>query len=103
TGYSGGELLRYLLNRPGIHLQHLTSESSGGQPVTAVHPHLRGQTSAVFEPLDVKKIAADTDVVFSCYPAGVGIKPNSQFHKSGVKVIDLSGDFRLPSPEAYQT
>lgn len=103
TGYSGGELLQLLLNHPAVAIQHLTSESSAGQPVHAVHPSLRGRLTHHFIKLDVKKIAQDSDVVFSCYPATAGIKPNAQLVKAGVKVIDLSGDFRLPSPKLYKT
>ena len=52
TGYSGGELLRLLLNRPGLRLTHVTSESSPGKKVSSVHPSLRGLTDLVFEKVD---------------------------------------------------
>jgi N-acetyl-gamma-glutamyl-phosphate reductase len=103
TGYSGGELIRRLLNHPSVVLKHLTSESSANQPLTAVHPDLRGRISLPLEALNIKKIAADSDVVFACYPAGVGIKPIEFFIKSGLTVIDLSADFRLPDADLYKT
>lgn len=103
TGYSGGELIHILLNHPAVKLQHLTSESSPGKPVHSVHPDLRGRLSQPFEKADVKKIASDSDVVFLCYPAGVGMKPTVEFLKAGVKVIDLSADFRLPTAQMYKT
>lgn len=102
TGYSGGELIRILLNHPSTRLQHLTSESSPGKPVWSVHSEFRGRLSQEFVPLDVKKISKDSDVVFSCFPAGVGIGPIAGFHKAGVKVIDLSADFRLPTAKMYE-
>ncbi|MFN0118574.1 MAG: N-acetyl-gamma-glutamyl-phosphate reductase [Elusimicrobiota bacterium] len=102
TGYSGGELIRLLLNHPFVKIQHLTSESSVGQPIEAVHPELRGRLKQLFEKIDIKTISQDSDVVFSCYPAAVGIKPNSQLIRAGVKVIDLSGDFRLPNTKMYE-
>lgn len=102
TGYSGGELLKYLLNRSGVRVSHITSESSAGKPVHAVHPHLRNLTDLKFEKRNTKALIADSDVVFSCYPASVGIKPNTDLVKAGVKVIDLSGDFRLPTAGLYQ-
>ena len=68
TGYSGGELIRRLLGHPSVTLKHLTSESSSAQPVSAVHPDLRGRLALSFEALDVKRIAADSDLVFACYP-----------------------------------
>lgn len=102
TGYSGGELIRILLNHPSARLQHLTSESSPGKPVWSVHPEFRGRVSQDFVPLNVAKIAADSDVVFSCFPAGVGIAPAAGFIKAGAKVIDLSADFRLPTTKMYE-
>jgi N-acetyl-gamma-glutamyl-phosphate reductase len=101
TGYSGGELIRILLNHPSARLQHLTSESSPGKPVWSVHPEFRGRLSQEFVPLNVGRIAGDSDVVFSCFPAGVGIAPAAGFLKAGVKVIDLSADFRLPTAKMY--
>lgn len=102
TGYSGGELIKILLNHPSARLQHLTSESSPGKPVWSVHPQFRGRVSQEFVPLNVAKIAADSDVVFSCFPAGIGIAPAAGFIKAGVKVIDLSADFRLPTAKMYE-
>ncbi len=103
TGYSGGELIKILLNHPNARLQLLTSESSPGKPVWSVHPQFRGRLDHNFVPRDVKKIAAESDVVFLCYPAGVGIAPAAGFLKAGVKVIDLSADFRLPTAKMYKT
>ena len=103
TGYSGGELLRLLLNRSGVQLNHLTSESSSGQPISGAHPHLRGLTNLQFERLNIKKIIQDSDVVFSCYPHTIGINPNTAFYNAGLKVIDLSGDFRLLSAGLYKS
>jgi N-acetyl-gamma-glutamyl-phosphate reductase len=102
TGYSGGELIRILLNHPRARLQHLTSESSPGKPVWSVHPEFRGRLTQNFVPLNVAKIAADSDVVFSCFPAGIGTVPAAGFLKAGVKVIDLSADFRLPTAKMYE-
>ncbi len=101
TGYSGGELIRTLLKHPAVRIQHLTSESSPGLPVHAIHPSLRGQMPHAFEKLNVAAIAKDTDVVFSCYPHAVGIKPNAALVAKGVKVIDLSGDFRLSTAAMF--
>ena len=102
TGYSGGELLKYLLNDPDLTISHITSESSSGMSVALAHPWLRGRLNLQFEALNVKKIAADSDVVFSCYPAGVGMKPIAYFIKAGLKVIDLSADYRLSSASLYK-
>jgi N-acetyl-gamma-glutamyl-phosphate reductase len=103
TGYSGGELIELLLRHPAVSLQHLTSESSTGKPVHSVHPSLRHRVNQPFVKADLKKLAQDSDVVFSCYPAAAGIKLNAQLVAKKVKVIDLSADFRLPTSALYQT
>jgi N-acetyl-gamma-glutamyl-phosphate reductase len=103
TGYSGGELIELLLKHPAVSLRHLTSESSFGKPVYSVHPALRNRVQQPFVKADVKQLAQDSDVVFSCYPAAAGIKLNAQLIAKKVKVIDLSADFRLPTARLYQT
>ena len=103
TGYSGGELIELLLKHPAVSLKHFTSESSAGKPVHSVHGSLRGRVTSNFIKADLKKIAADSDVVFSCYPAAAGIKLNAELVAKKVKVIDLSADFRLPTAALYKT
>jgi N-acetyl-gamma-glutamyl-phosphate reductase len=103
TGYSGGELIRRLLTHPSASIRHLTSESSASHPVHEIHPDLRGRLALSFEALDPERVAKDSDVVFSCFPAGVGIRPSVRFIKAGVKVIDLSADFRLPTARLYKS
>jgi N-acetyl-gamma-glutamyl-phosphate reductase len=103
TGYSGGELVRRLLTHPAAVLRHVTSVSSAGQPLHAVHSELRGRTALAFEAANVARLSKDSDVVFSCLPAGAGIEACAEFVKNGVKVIDLSADFRLPSRMLYRT
>lgn len=102
TGYSGGELIRLLRHHPAVQIQHMTSESSVGKPLSSAHPQFRSANEPRFEKLDVAAMAKDTDVVFSCLPAVAGIKPNAAFVKAGKVVIDLSADFRLPTAALYE-
>jgi N-acetyl-gamma-glutamyl-phosphate reductase len=102
TGYSGGELIRLLLNHPAVKLHHLTSVSSVGKSIEEIHPLLRGRLSHRFESLNVKKVVRNSDVVFSCFPPTVGMKSTAQLVKAGVKVIDLSADYRLPTGELFK-
>lgn len=103
TGYSGGELLRILLRHGGVAVQHLTSESNAGKPVGEFHPDLRNRIDHRFEKPDVRAIARDSDVVFACLPHAVGIPLVARVAGAGVKVIDLSADFRLRDPRVYRT
>ncbi len=102
TGYTGGELLRLLIRHPEVTLVHLTSESFSGQPVHQIHKFLKGKVRHILEKLNVAAIAADSDVVFLGLPHGAAAKTAAQFIKKGVKVIDLSADFRLTNLATHE-
>src|ERR1019366_2714357 len=102
TGYTGGELLRYLIRHPEATLSHLTSESYAGQPIHHIHKFLKGRSRLILEKLNVAKIAQDSDVVFLGLPHGAAAKSAAQFLSKGVKVIDLSADFRLKDLKLHQ-
>lgn len=92
AGYTGGELLRLLLNHPVVELVFVHSKSQVNQPIYSVHTDLFGDTDLQFT-ADLK---ADIDVVFLCLGHGdssVFLQENS-FGET-VKIIDLSQDFRL--------
>ena len=93
AGYTGGELIRILLNHQGIELKFVHSASNGGKPFYLVHRDLIGDTEMTFtEMFD----DSDTDVLFLCSGHGQSklfLKENPV--RNNVKVIDLSHDFRL--------
>ena len=106
TGYGGMELLRLLLGHPGVEVVALTSRSQEG-PVAAVHPHLAGFTDLAFTKEDESvrlTLARASDVVFFAKPHGVAASELPPIHEAApdVKIVDLSGDFRLPDPSAYE-
>ncbi len=101
TGYTGGELLRYLLRHPEVRVSHLTSESYVGKPISSIHTFLKGHCSHLCEKLNVKTIAKDSDVVFLGLPHGTAAKTAAAFLLQGTKVIDLSADFRLEDDDVY--
>ena len=96
AGYTGGELIRLLLNHPEAEIVFANSESNAGNPVTDVHEGLYGDTDLKFTsdmPFD------DVDVVFFCFGHGKSeafLKEHSV--PAGVKIIDLAQDFRLAAP-----
>src|SRR5689334_10150694 len=94
TGYTGGELLRYLIARPDVSLSHLTSETFAGQPVANIHKFLKGRCGLTLEKPNVTAIAHDSDVVFLGLPHGASAKTAAALLSKGTKVIDLSADFR---------
>jgi hypothetical protein len=102
TGYGGMELLRLLLEHPHVRVTAITSRSETGA-VGDVHPHLRGFTELSFTSAKATDLARDNDVLFFATPHGVSAKetPSVLDAAPEVRVVDLSGDFRLASAEAY--
>src|SRR6185436_15133663 len=101
TGYTGGELLRYLIRHPDVKLMHLTSENFAGQPIYSLHKFLKGRCALICEKLNPATIAADSDVVFLGLPHGASAKTAAALLAKGTKVIDLSADFRLQNLATY--
>lgn len=101
TGYTGSELVRILINHPNIQISAITSESRKGEKFSDVHPQYRG----VFEPtlVSIEDIPNyDLDLVFLALPHGVSMDFVKANHDKGFKIVDLSGDFRLSTPEVYK-
>jgi N-acetyl-gamma-glutamyl-phosphate/LysW-gamma-L-alpha-aminoadipyl-6-phosphate reductase len=99
SGYSGGELLRLLISHRRAEIVQITSERSAGKLVTKAHPNLRKRTQLQFCRLAELR---PCDVVFSCLPHGESMSKIEQFRSLAPRIIDLSADFRLKSPAAYQ-
>jgi len=102
TGYTGGELLRYLLRHPEASITHLTSETYAGQPVHEIHKFMKGRSRHVLQKLNVTAIAKDSDVVFLGLPHGAAARTAAQFLDKGVRVIDLSADFRIRDLKVHE-
>ena len=97
AGYTGGELIRLLLNHPEAEIVFANSESNAGNPVADVHEGLYGDTELCFTsemPFD------SVDVVFFCFGHGKSeafLKEHSI--PENVKIVDLAQDFRLEAPD----
>jgi len=99
SGYTGGELLRLLLDHPGVDVRAATSRANGGEPIHRRHPNLRGRSDLVFTAPDEVEAC---DVVFLCMPHGKAAGDIDRWAGLGSVVVDLSADFRLRSPELYR-
>lgn len=102
SGYTGGELMRILLDHPNVTVSAITSERSAGQPITAIFPHLAGLTKLVCEPLDPAGIAKKADLVFLALPHVTAQDAANKFRALGTKVVDLSADYRIADPAVYE-
>ncbi len=101
TGYTGIELLKLLQRHPEAEVAWLTSENNAGQRMGKVFP----LASALAEmPLCAAADAdlAAVDLAFCCLPHSAAQAPVARARAAGAKVIDLSADYRLHDPAAYQ-
>jgi N-acetyl-gamma-glutamyl-phosphate reductase len=105
SGYSGMELLRLLLGHPGVELVAVTSRQEAGRALDAVFPRFRkapGSDLKFIEP-DPDAIAATcAEVAFLALPHGVAAEIARALLDRGLRVIDLSADFRLRDPAVYE-
>ncbi len=103
SGYTGGELLRILANHPGVEITYVTSREYVGKPVHYVHYNLRGYYRGLkFVEFDVNGVSRNSDVVFLTLPHGVSVNYVPKLLEVGLRVVDLSADFRLKKPELYE-
>ncbi|HET7629700.1 MAG TPA: N-acetyl-gamma-glutamyl-phosphate reductase [Bacillales bacterium] len=103
TGYGGAELLRVLHRHPETEMLHLYSSSQAGEDVRVVFPHLGRLGKVELEPIEPVVMAGKLDVVFIAAPPGVSAELTPLLVEKGLRVIDLSGDFRLRDPHIYET
>ena len=99
SGYTGGELLRMLLNHPEVEITDITSRQYDGVPAHKIHPHIR-DSELVFNSKEPDEL--DADVVFTATPHGASMKIVPKILETGAKVVDLSGDYRYRDREVYE-
>jgi N-acetyl-gamma-glutamyl-phosphate/LysW-gamma-L-alpha-aminoadipyl-6-phosphate reductase len=103
SGYVGSELLRILLLHPQVEVTMVTSRQSAGEYVFNMHPNLRGLTQLKFVPQDITELKKNCDLVFTATPHGGSVNLVPKLLEAGLKVIDMSADFRLKNPADYET
>jgi N-acetyl-gamma-glutamyl-phosphate reductase len=92
AGYTGGELIRLLLNHPEASIRFVHSKSNAGNPVHKIHADLLGDTDLHF----TGELDLNVDVLFLCAGHGEGRKFLQEVNiPEHIRVIDLSNDFRL--------
>lgn len=99
SGYTGGELLRLLIDHPGVEVVQVTSRQHLGEYVYQVHPNLRKRTNLKFSS---PELLEKVDLLFLALPHGQAQQSIDGFAKIAEKIIDLSADFRLRSSDTYQ-
>lgn len=105
SGYTGQELLRILLLHPGVELVCATSRQYEGQRISEAFPRFRGVPGADmrFSAADVEAVAATgAEAAFLALPHGVSVTYGRGLVEAGLRVVDLSADFRLNDPAVFE-
>jgi N-acetyl-gamma-glutamyl-phosphate reductase len=103
SGYTGEELLRILINHPETNIIAVTSETYAGKQVGDIYPNLIDQEIPAYVSLLKAAAIENANVVFVALPHGEAMAAVPGLLAKGLKVIDLSGDFRLASAADYET
>src|SRR5262245_40374523 len=101
SGYTALELIKILLRHPGVEIVAVTSRQEGTPLVAEQHPSLTGRIDLRVEPFDPDRLVArGVQCVFGCLPHGVTMESVPELLERGLRVIDLSADYRLRDPSA---
>jgi N-acetyl-gamma-glutamyl-phosphate reductase len=100
SGYTGAELVRLIATHPGLRITGLSANTKAGQPMAAVFPHLRHLELPALVGIDALDLAR-VDLVFCALPHATSQSVIATL-PAGVKVVDLSADFRLRDPAEYE-
>ncbi|HCU25031.1 MAG TPA: N-acetyl-gamma-glutamyl-phosphate reductase [Deltaproteobacteria bacterium] len=103
TGYTGLELARLLLRHPKVEIAAVTSEKSAGEIFSRQFPAFAGKLDLRLEALNIAALAERAQLVFLCLPHHEAMEAAHAFREKGVKVIDLSADFRLHDAAEYES
>lgn len=102
TGYGGIELLRFLQHHPHVSNCFVYSSSQDGALLADSFPHIGEREGLTLHKIDIKQMASTCEVVFFATPPGVSSELAPLLIDKGMKVIDLSGDFRLKDRTVYE-
>ncbi|MBV9386976.1 MAG: N-acetyl-gamma-glutamyl-phosphate reductase, partial [Chroococcidiopsidaceae cyanobacterium CP_BM_ER_R8_30] len=103
SGYGGVQLVRLIMDHPGLELVYLGGESSAGKPFADLYPHLAHRVNRLIEPVEPETIAERCEAVFLSLPNGLACEMAPTLVEKGCKVLDLSADYRFSNLETYTT
>lgn len=102
SGYTAIESIRLLLRHPQAAIVAATSRQADGCTIADMHPELQERLELVVEDLSPTALAERCEVVFCCLPHGASAPIVAGILAAGCRVIDLSADYRLSSPDLYE-
>jgi N-acetyl-gamma-glutamyl-phosphate reductase len=102
TGYTALELLKILLRHPAAEIVAVTSRQEGDIDVADAHPSLAGRIGLCMEAFDADGLGKrGVQCVFGCLPHGASAEAIVPLLQHGMRVVDLSADYRLRAPEVF--
>jgi N-acetyl-gamma-glutamyl-phosphate reductase len=101
SGYAARELIRLLLNHPRVKIAAATSRQDESPRLDALHPGLARRIDLTCEPFDAARIAERASFAFLALPHTASLAVVPDLRRLGVRIIDLSADYRLSDPQVY--
>src|SRR5205823_1169718 len=102
SGYTALELIKVLLRHPSAEIVAVTSRHEGTPRLSELHASLTGRIDLRCEPFDPDRLLArGTECAFGCLPHGASMSSLPRLLERGMRVIDLSADYRLRDPNVY--
>lgn len=102
TGYAGAELVRILWDHPNVDVVALTSRQYAKKPFADIYPAFSGVVPLVCEEFDAASLCEKADVIFMALPHKLPMSIIPELYESGIKIVDLSADFRFDNKAAYE-
>jgi len=102
SGYTGREVFALLLKHTGVRLTYVAANNTQG-PMSEIYPEFLNRTTLVCQKFDIKETIKKCDVVFLALPHNESMNVAPKLLKAGLKVIDLSADYRLKTAKVYET
>ncbi len=102
TGYAGKELVKILMNHQKVELVHLVSSSYAGKNIAEIFPEFLNKLDKKLINFNLDVVSQDSDLVFTALPLTVSMDMVPELLKKGVKVVDLSADYRIKDSAVYQ-
>ncbi len=104
TGYVGIELLRLLNSHPEVEIRNLISNGNVGKKLKDVYPQFSGSNYDKYDLEDYSAVnLSECDIVFTALPHGISQDMVADIYKQGVRIIDMSGDYRYKNIDIYQS
>lgn len=101
TGYSGEELLKILVDHPHVEVTYVAAREDRQRKIQELFPYLQGKIDLDCKVMNADEMARACDVAFLALPHGASMQAAPALLKAGVRVIDISADYRLKDPAWY--